>query len=111
MSDGKFGKSSRYVNTPVATREGADGVQTRYLRRRFLPQPKALPLGIHPVVQDDRLDRIAAATLGDPQLWWRVADSNLALDPADLTAELGRSLVIAIEDEVPQPDAADGGGV
>ncbi|MEE4279086.1 MAG: hypothetical protein V2I82_11520 [Halieaceae bacterium] len=108
MTDGKFGKTSRYLNTPVATRETADGVQLRYLRRRFLPQPEALPLGYHTVVQDDRLDRIAAGSLGDPQLWWRIADSNLALDPDELTRDLGRSLTIAIEDEPPIPD--DEGG-
>lgn len=108
MTDGKFGKTSRYLNTPVATRESADGVQLRYLRRRFLPQPAALPLGYHTVVQGDRLDRIAAATLGEPQLWWRLADSNLALDPDELTRDLGRSLSIAIEEELPIADDEDG---
>lgn len=106
MTEGKFNKASRYLNTPVATRDTGDGQPLRYLRRRFLPRPAALPLGQHVVVQDDRLDRIAAAAFGDPQLWWRLADSNLALDPGELTAELGLRLKIAIEDEVRQPDGS-----
>lgn len=104
MSEGKFGSSSRYANTSVTSRTGPDGVEIRYLKRRFLPEPKALPLAYHTVVEDDRLDRIAAATLGDPHLWWRIADSHLTIDPNALTATLGRSLRIAIEDDVPQPD-------
>lgn len=113
MSDGKFGPQSRYAQTPVASRTGADGQETRYLRRRFLPHPKALPLGQHTVAQDDRLDAIAAATLGDAQLWWRIADSHLTIDPSELTATLGRTLKIAIEEDVPVPEedeTGEGGG-
>ena len=106
MSFGKFGQNSRYATTPVASRTGPDGVQQRYLRRRFLPEPAAQPVGTYVTSEGDRIDRIAAATLGDPLLWWRLADTNLAFDPADLTATINRRLRIAIEAD-PAPDAAE----
>jgi nucleoid-associated protein YgaU len=43
----------------------------------------------------DRLDLIAARTLGDPLLFWRIADANLALDPFDLV-EPGRALTVPL---------------
>ncbi len=104
---GKFGKNSRYAHTAVASRTGPDGVEQRYLRRRFLPEPRALPLGYHSVAQGDRIDLIAAATLGDPGLWWRIADTYLVIDPDALTATIGRNLRIAIEEDVPQPGAEE----
>jgi nucleoid-associated protein YgaU len=36
------------------------------------------------VKQSDRLDLIAARTLGDPLLFWRIADANDAMNPFDL---------------------------
>lgn len=104
MSLGKFGPNSRYANIPVATHRREDGVELRFLRRRFLPEPSALPIGHHAVTQGDRIDRIAAATLGDPLQWWRIADTNLVLDPDELTATIGRRLRIAVEDPLPLPD-------
>ncbi len=104
LTAGKFGPNSRYVNTPVATYTRPDGIELRYLRRRFPPAPLARPIGSYSVTQGDRIDRIAAATLGDPALWWRLADTNLALDPDDLTASVGRRLRIAVEEELPRPE-------
>jgi hypothetical protein len=45
---------------------------------------------------DDRLDLIAARSLGDPQAFWQVCDANKCLNPFDLTAEVGRVLRIPI---------------
>jgi len=109
MTFGKFGQNSRYATTPVAVRTGPDGVAQRYLRRRFLPEPVAQPVGTYVTSQGDRIDRIASATLGDPLLWWRLADTNLAFDPAALTATLNRRLRIAIEAD-PAVDAPEGTG-
>lgn len=59
----------------------------RYLRRRFPPQPAALPtLAEHVVSRGDRLDLIVARYLGDPTQFWRICDANLVIHPAELTA-------------------------
>lgn len=103
MTLGKFDASSRYTVIDVASRTGTDGVTRRYLRRRFIPEPVAPEIGAHRVSEGDRIDRIAAASLGDPAFWWRIADTNRAFDPADLTATLGRRLRIATEPPAPVP--------
>jgi hypothetical protein len=48
------------------------------------------------VTQGDRLDLIAARTIGDPEQFWRVCNANNALDPFDLPAGLGRVLRVPI---------------
>ncbi len=48
------------------------------------------------VGQSDRIDLIAYRTLGRPELWWRIADANDALDPFALVVP-GRVL------RVPRP--------
>ncbi|THD35869.1 MAG: hypothetical protein E7773_07930 [Sphingomonas sp.] len=62
-----------------------DGMAIVYKKRRFLPRvdPDAAGSTVVPR-QGDRLDLIAARTLGDPLLFWRIADANLTLDPFDL---------------------------
>ncbi|MFJ3306450.1 LysM domain-containing protein [Streptomyces sp. NPDC086549] len=93
-----FTAASRYHGIDVARYEppgGGDPIP--YVRRRLLPDPGSLtPLGLHTVTEADRLDRIAAAAFGDPELFWRIADANPALDPEELTARPGRRLLIAL---------------
>lgn len=84
--------TSRYAGLEVATTTVADGVggqrAARYLRRRFPPQPAALPtLAEHVVSGGDRLDLITARYLGDPTQFWRICDANLVVHPAELTAD------------------------
>ena len=70
------------------------------MRRRFLPHGAGLPLLVEvTVAQGDRLDLIAARTLGDPEHFWRICDANDALDPVELTSEAGRMLRVPF----PQP--------
>jgi hypothetical protein len=92
-----FEPTSRYQGLPVAAFQPLDGGDPiPYVTRRFLPAPDSLTaIGIHVVGADDRLDRIAATQLADPELFWRVADANPVLRPATLTAVPGRVLVIA----------------
>lgn len=92
---------SRYWSTEVvfATRPG--GERIAYKRRRFLPKPEDLQaLAEWPVRAGDRFDLVAARTLGDSQAFWRIADANRAMDPAELETP-GRRLVI------PMPRAGD----
>ncbi|OYY68099.1 LysM domain-containing protein [Sphingomonas sp. 28-63-12] len=101
-----FSPTSRYATIGTATIEDADGAVTIYLRRRFLPQPEALALiREHFVTQGERLDTITAAYLDDPEQFWRIADANRAMDPAALTARIGRRLRITLPEGVPgMPD-------
>ena len=92
-----FEPTSRYHALPTATTTTPDGREVAYKRRRFLPRGRELPLLVEVVVsQGDRLDLIAARTLGDPEQFWRVCDANDAMNPADLTAEVGRTLRVPV---------------
>lgn len=97
-----FAANSRYATTETRTWTTPDGQVIAYLARRFLPHPENLAvIGTHVVVAGDRLDNIAAAALGDPELSWRVADANRAMLPRELTAEPGTTLRIALPEGVP----------
>ena len=79
----------------------ADGTVVPYLARRIIPPAGAFaPVAKHLVVQGDRLDRIAAAALGDPELAWRLCDANGVLRPEELEVP-GRRLRITMPAGVP----------
>jgi hypothetical protein len=92
-----FPPNSRYAAAPIKVHDGV-----AYLGRRLLPQPDTLgTLGEHAVVEGDRLDSLSGRYLGDPELWWRVADGNLAAHPDELTATIGRRLRITTQEGMP----------
>ncbi|HEY8204613.1 MAG TPA: hypothetical protein VIF81_07800 [Pyrinomonadaceae bacterium] len=92
-----FQFSSRYYNLETVTFVLPDGRPVPYKRRRFLPQGETMPVLIEvTVAQGDRLDLITARTLGDPEQFWRIADANNAMNPFDLTTEIGRRLRVPI---------------
>ena len=91
-----FEPASRYAKIETATLERPDGRTVAYVRRRFLPRGATLPLLAEVTVnQGDRLDVVTAATLGDPEQFWRICDANDAMHPDDLTPVPGRRLRIA----------------
>lgn len=95
-----FTFTSRYDPLETVTLAAPDGRVISYKRRRFLPRGASLPLLVEVIVTEgERLDLVTARTLGDPEQFWRVADANDALNPSDLTAEVGRRLRVPI----PQP--------
>jgi hypothetical protein len=97
-----FPPNSRYHGVAVAKlkRPGQDPIP--YLTRRVLPPPESFSVvQEHAVVQGDRLDNLAARYIGDPELWWQLADANGALRPDELTEELGRRLVITLPQGIP----------
>lgn len=98
-----FPPNSRYAGTTIRTLDRGDGrPPVAFLGLRLLPQPAQLGvLGEHPVVGGDRLDVLAGRYLGDPELWWRIADANVAAHPDELTATVGRWLRIAAEQGMP----------
>jgi hypothetical protein len=93
-----FDLTSRYAALETATYTTPDGLRTlAYKRRRFLPQADTLPLLVEVTVNDgDRLDLIAARTIGAPEQFWRIADANNAMNPTELTATPGNVLRVPI---------------
>ena len=103
-----FPPTSRYHNIETTTLETADGKEIVYLKRRFVPGPDRFTLiQEHEVVQGDRLDNITARYLNDPLQFWRICDANTAMNPPELTAEIGRRLRITLPEGIPEiPNAA-----
>jgi len=92
-----FTHTSRYYSVETVTFSAADGREYRYKRRRFLPNPADMHiLGEVVVSQGERLDIITAKSLGDPEQFWRICDINNAMNPPDLTTEIGRKLKIPL---------------
>ena len=97
-----YPRSSRYYGTGTAVHTGADGRQTRYLRRRLLPRPEDLSeVAVHTVSTGDRPDLLAARYLGRADQWWQIADANPVLDPRELTDTPGRRIRITLPAGVP----------
>jgi hypothetical protein len=92
-----FTATSRYYGIDTETLTTANGKVIIYLRRRFVPSPDGFQLlQEHSVTQAERLDNIAAKFLGDPELFWRIADANGAMRPEDLVQTVGRKLRITL---------------
>jgi hypothetical protein len=88
-----FDRGSRYETVPDAVFTDADGKQIPYKRLRLLPAGGP-SVQVHQVVLGDRLDRLSAQYLQDPEQFWRLADANRVLRPEDLTAVVGRRLIV-----------------
>lgn len=75
---------ARLAATPLQHTD-AKGRTIAYVPRRIL-EPFAVfeTLGEVRVERGDRVDLIAARTLGSADAWWRIAEANPALDPRDL---------------------------
>jgi hypothetical protein len=102
-----FAANSRYYGLPVLTLTQPDGTQVLYVARRLLPDPGTLSqIASYTVRPGDRLDLIAYAQFGDPQLGWRIADAARVLDPDELTRTPGTVLAITL----PQGITAASGG-
>ena len=92
-----FGRSSRYFALDNALYQDQDGGhRILYKQRRFLPQGATLPLlSVVPTQPGDRLDLIAARTIGVADQFWRICDANNAMNPFDLLDENDGTLRIA----------------
>jgi hypothetical protein len=102
MANYNFPPTSRYYGIDTATISAPNGDQIAYLRRRFVPGPEQFSLlQLYTVKQGDRLDNVAAAMMGDPQAFWRIADANRAMNPEKLTAIPNRTLRITLPQGVP----------
>lgn len=102
MAAAQFPATSRYFGVEITVHVGPAGRPIPYLRRRILPPPERLALLTeHAVTEGDRLDRVTATYLGDPEQFWRVCDANWAMRPDALTETVGRRLRIALPDGIP----------
>ncbi|HEU0202086.1 MAG TPA: Base plate wedge protein 53 [Burkholderiaceae bacterium] len=93
-----FAPNSRYHTTPLGryVRNAADP-GTPYVLRRFIPQRRAIAVAVEHIVKGgSRPDLLAAQTLGDAELSWRIADANAVTDPFELTDTLGRRVAIPL---------------
>lgn len=92
-----FPPNSRYHGIATTTLQTAGGKTVVYIVRRFLPAPDDLTLLQEHVVTDgERLDRIAAQYIGDPEQFWRICDANGAMRPDELTETVSRRLRITM---------------
>ena len=97
-------QSSRYYGYPVEFFTRPDGTQVAYLQRRIIPQASIYTsLQAYVIVDGDRMDNLANKFLGDPLLFWMIADANTATDPDELTsaAQVGRSIQIPLPSGIP----------
>lgn len=96
--------SSRYHGLPVLTMKTEDGQEVAYLGRRFLPATdRFFATREHTVTDGDRVDRLAAVYLGDPEQFWRLCDANGAMFPDELTQTPGRRLLITLPEGITPP--------
>lgn len=97
-----FPPASRYHGIATARLEMPDGKGIVYLRRRFVPAPDRFALlEEHRVSEGERLDRLAARYLGDPEKFWQLCDANAAVRPDELVEEMGRVLRITLPEGIP----------
>jgi len=91
-----FESTSRYNPIENAILTTQNGQVITYKKRRFLPNGENMSLLQEvTVTAGDRLDRIAAKLLGDPEQFWRICDANNAMYPVDLTIQPGKVLRIS----------------
>lgn len=80
-----YAPDSRYYGLAPLAYTTADGQTIQYVARRFIPQPQSFAtIAVHTVAQGERVDVMATQFFGDPLLYWRLCDANLAVRPDDL---------------------------
>jgi hypothetical protein len=91
-----FEPNSRYHTIEDAALDTKDGNRIVYKKRRFLPDwSKMTVIQEVKVNEGDRLDRISARVIGDPEQFWRICDANNVMHPLEITSEAGKSFKIA----------------
>ena len=80
-----FDRTSRYYDLPKLSLKREDGRVVTYAGRRFIPPQDTTQTLVTVKFEDGgRLDNVTAATLGAPELYWRICDANGVRDPAEL---------------------------
>lgn len=92
-----FAENSRYERLETSTYKDSNGKVLVYARRRFLPRGERMSVLTEVEITDgERLDLITARALGDPEQYWRVCDANNTMNPMELTADIGRRIIVPI---------------
>ena len=91
-----FGPNSRYYTVPFGRYvRDANDPGVAYVLRRFIPQQRDIAIAAEHIVQSgERYDLLAAQQLGDPELYWRIADGNAVIDPFELVDTPGARIAI-----------------
>ncbi|QIO61605.1 hypothetical protein [Rhizobium leguminosarum] len=90
-----FDHTSRYANQKKLQYERPDGRIVSYVARRIIPARESFDTLVDVQLgEGQRLDNIAAMTLGDPQLFWQICDANRVLNPFDLMSGVGRMIKV-----------------
>jgi hypothetical protein len=101
MPQSNFAANSRYYNSAVRKLKLADGDEVAYLARREIPDPESLAtIGELDVLAGDRPDLMGFRAIGDPEQWWKIADANAVLDPAELTENVGGTVRITLPEGI-----------
>lgn len=96
-----FPPESRYAGLPTRTIEGPDGRPFTYVSRRFAPPPEAFATQAYRIVAEgERLDQIAATTIGNPEGFWLHCDANGAIWAEELEAA-GKEVRLTLPEGVP----------
>lgn len=104
LNDSSFAQNSRYHGVAIGYLERDGEAPIPYVLRRFISPPERyVEVQRHTVQQGDRIDRLAAHYLGDPERYWQIADANAALEPGALTETPGSEIRITL------PEGIDGG--
>jgi len=94
--------NSRYYGTGVEQITLPDGTVVAYLSRRIIPQADIYAqTQSYSVADGDRLDNLAARYVGDPILFWMIADANTAFDPEQIVATPGEVIQIPLVSGIP----------
>lgn len=92
-----FDTTSRYAELETLQLTLPDGRKVSYKERRFLPQGRQMQiLGEITLLPGERLDQVAARTLGDPEAYFRICDANDVMNPAELAEQTGLVLRVPI---------------
>lgn len=69
-------EDSRYETATVDLIQGIDGVVRLTIEPGSVQRSSPFQYSRYTVVEGDRIDIIASKLLGDPELWWMIADVN-----------------------------------
>lgn len=99
-----FPPESRYHGVKRTQFTGTDGIPIPFLKRRFSPPPEDFALRhVRRTKQGERLDQIAAAEIGSPDMFWMLLDANGALWAEDLESP-DAEVRITLPRGVPAPE-------